>query len=51
MAATATAAQCCRFMVDCVDCGEPVYTKFELDAEYAANMARCRRCRVVWLRS
>ena len=42
-------AQCCQFMVDCVGCGEAVYTKVKLDAEYAAQMARCRPCRVAWL--
>ena len=42
-------ACCCSFMADCIDCGEPVYTKVEKDAEWNATMARCRDCRVAWL--
>ena len=35
-------ACCCSFMADCIDCGEPVYTKVEKDAGWKATMARCR---------
>ena len=36
-----------NFMADCIDCGEPVYTKVEKDAEWKATMARCRAA--AWL--
>ena len=42
-------ACCCSFMADCIDCGEPVYTKVEKDAGWKATMARCRGCRLAWL--
>ena len=42
-------ARCCSFMADCIDCGEPVYTKVEKDAEWKATMARCKGCRLAWL--